>query len=316
MLYQDNPLLNKTKQTGSAIVVALFVVALVAISATAMLTRIQQDTRRAELLLNSNKAYLYAQGSIAWAIDQLNNDYKDQQPQQVIDKTPIHSPAKTIENATVKSTIYDAQGFFNLNNLADTNYHENFSNLLKAVIPNMSANDIQTISQATTAWIMQGGAATNYDEYYGKQTPAYRAPHRPMASMSELLLVKGMTSELYTKLSPYIIALPGVTAVNVNNAEAPVLMSLNPKLTLDSAKTIQSICHQTPFASTQSFRNMDTVKNNDIPDTKITIVSTYFLVKTNVTIGDQTTILYTLLQREIKNSQPMVTITWQSKGTL
>ena len=118
-------MIHKIKQTGSAIVVALFVVALVVISATAMLTRIQQDTRRAQLLLNANQAYFYAQGSIAWAKDQLTNDLKNQQPQQIIDKTPIVSPAKKEESATIESTIYDAQGFFNLNNLSDTNYKDN-----------------------------------------------------------------------------------------------------------------------------------------------------------------------------------------------
>jgi general secretion pathway protein K len=49
-----------------------------------------------------------------------------------------------------------------------------------------------------------------------------------MKSVSELMLVRGMTKELYTALEPYVAALPAsqITAVNVNTAPEPVLMSL------------------------------------------------------------------------------------------
>lgn len=43
---------------GSAIVMALFVVAFVAIATTAMLTRLQQDIKRTAALLKANQAYL------------------------------------------------------------------------------------------------------------------------------------------------------------------------------------------------------------------------------------------------------------------
>lgn len=306
---------HQTKQTGSAIVVALFVVALVAIAATAMLTRIQQDMRRTELLLNSNQAYLYAQGSIAWAIDQLINDLKSQQPNQIVDKIPIKSSKNTIENATVESTIYDAQGFFNINNLTDASNREGFARLIKTVAPKMNQDDIQKITLATITWITAGGS-TSADDYYSKQNPPYRSPHRLMASLSELRLVQGMTSELFTQLAPYIIALPETTQININNAPAPILMSLSPTLTLASAKTIEMTRQEAPFATIQSFLKTDVVKNNPFPDNKITTISNYFLVKTQVSIGEQNTILYTLMRRELKNSQPIVTILWQSKGTL
>jgi general secretion pathway protein K len=303
-------------QDGSAIIVALFVVALVAAIAVAMMTRIQQDTRRTELLLNSNQAYLYAQGSIIWATDQLINDWKQQKPQQLIDKTPIKSQTQTINNASVESTIYDAQGLFNLNNLADKTYQVNFSQLLKAIMPSLKPEDIQNITLATVDWVSSNAKSETFNEYYAKLTPPYHSPRHIMTSLSELRLVKGVTAELFTKLSPYIIALPTTTPISVNNAPAPVLMSLSPTLNLESAKSIEKYCVQNPFTTLQSFQNFDIVKNNSIQNDKTTITSTYFLVKTTVTIGDQSTILYTLLQREIKNSKPTVATLWQSKGTL
>lgn len=308
---------HKNKHSGSAIVVALFIVALVAIAATAMMTRMQQDVRRTELILNATQANLYAEGSIDWAVDQLINDWKLQQQQQIIDKTPIKSPTKKMGNATIDSIIYDAQGYFNLNNLTDTNNREAFSRLIKTVMPKMSQNDIQNITLAIASWINSSGTANQFDDYYTKQTPSYHSSHRLMTSISELRLIKDITPSLYAALAPYVIALPATsTTININNAAAPVLMSLSPTLTIASAKALTQMTQQTPFATTQNFLASDIVKNNPFPENKIATISQYFLVKTNVNIGDQYIILYTLMQRDAKNSQATVTILWQSKGTL
>jgi general secretion pathway protein K len=180
----------------------------------------------------------------------------------------------------------------------------------------MSTQDIQNITLATIAWLTPNAASGTYDEYYAKLNPPYRAAHHLMMSMSELRLVKGMTAEIFSQLSPYIIALPMTTAINVNNAAAPVLMSISPTLTPESANNIAKRCQQAPFVKNQDFLNFDIVKNNPFPDNKITTKSSYFLIKTQVTIGEQNTILYTLVQRDLKNSQPHVTLLWQSKGTL
>ena len=129
MLYRDKKLINPTKQRGAAIIVALFVVALAVIAATMMIEQLRTDIRRTELIINTNKANLYAQGSITWAIDQLNNNWSQQKPGQIIDKTPIKSPIDTQENATISSIIYDAQGYFNLNNATDSRYLPNLFTL-------------------------------------------------------------------------------------------------------------------------------------------------------------------------------------------
>ncbi len=304
------------KQQGSAIVVALFVVALVAAIATAMLIRLQQDTRRTQLLVNATQANFYAQGSVAWATDQLINDWKSQQQNKVIDRTPIISPKNKQNSATIQTTITDAQGLFNLNNLTDQKYRENFGRLIKTLQPSLSANDIQTLVQATTAWISSTSNNDAFDTYYSKLSYPYKAPHHIMASMSELRLVKGMTPALFKLISPYVIALPMTTAININNADAPVLMSMSPTLTLDAAKGIVAHRTQTPFTNVQNFQAFDIVKNNSFAQDQVTTTSNYFLVKTEVSIGEQEIILYTLLQRDAKDSQASISVLWQSKGTL
>lgn len=305
-----------TKQSGAAIIVALFVVALVAAAAALMIERLRTDIRRTELILNANSAYLYAQGSVAWAINQLNNDWKQQQPNRVIDRTPIKSPVEHQDGFTIASVITDAQGYFNLNNLSDQQYQTNFTRLITLVAPDIDANQAQNITQSIIDWISLSVKNPVLDEYYLKQIPSYRAAHRPMVSASELRLVKGITADLYEKLAPFIIALPNTTPISVNNADAPVLMSLSMTLTPDAAKAVVAACRQAPFATAQNFLNFDVIKNNPIDATKITVSSNYFLLLTNVTLGQQNLSLYTLLERVAQGNQTKTFVLWQSIGTL
>lgn len=297
---------------------ALFVTSLVAIAAIAMITRLQIDIHRTELLLNAMQANLYAQGSLDWAMEQLKDDIKKSKshPNQLIDATPIHSPIQKINGMTVASIIYDAQGRYNLNNLIDPKNQPDLVKLIVTVSPNTSLTLAQQIAAGVSDWITSTAANDSFTEYYLKFKPPYRSPHRPMISVSELRLVKGVNAKLFAALSHYVTALPEITAVNINNASPPVLMSISPTLGMDAAKALAAECHATPLLTIDQFKNLDMVKNHTFPDNKITVLSRYFLVVTNVTVGEQHLTLYTLLQRNNDTAQPSETVLWQSKGTL
>ncbi len=307
---------NLTKQRGAAIIVALFVTSLVAIAAIAMIERLRINVRSTELIVNNVQANLLAKGSLAWAMEQLNMDMRQQKPNQLIDLTPIQSPVNQVENARVSSTIFDAQGRFNLNNLSSPNTQEDFVRLIVAAYPKIGAVGARSIATAVSNWMTAGAINNAIDDYYAKAAPPYLAPHRLMASVSELRLVKGVTAELYAALAPYVTALPEVTPININNASVPVLMSLSPTLTLSAAQTIYAKTKQAPFPTIQSFQQFDVIKNNPVPANKITVNSNYFLVKSSVKVGQQEFVLYTLLQRTMDKGKPTETIRWQSKGTL
>lgn len=307
--------IKRSSQRGAAIIVALFVTTLVAIAAIAMIDRLRMDLRRTELLLNDIQGNLYAQGSIQWAMEQLNNNWKQKKPNQIVDQTPIQSPTNEVDHATISSIIYDQEGLFNLNNLANLDYQDNFVKLIQTVHPGTNQENAQNIIVAIRDWISPG-SNSGLDDYYANQNPAYRAPHRPMVSISELRLVKGISAELFAALSPYICALPEITRININNAPAPVLISLSPSLSLESAKAIEQYRKQTPFATLESFLQFDIIKNNPIQESKISVTSSYFLVKTSVKVATQEAVIYTMLQRILKNAEPITLVLWQSKGTL
>ncbi|TAK75187.1 MAG: general secretion pathway protein GspK [Gammaproteobacteria bacterium] len=281
------------QQQGVAIVVALFIMALVASMAYIMMARLSRDTQRTTLILRDTQAAFYAQGSVAWAIEQLRRDWENQKPDQLIDKLPMTSPTNTINDYHISSTIEDMQARFNLNNLNDTEAQTSFKRLIQSVAPNLSEEKIQAIVNAVVHWITLGS----------------------MVSVSELRSVKGITPAIYHALQPYVTALPEAAAlVNVQSAPAPILAVLSPTMNLEAGNAIMALRSTSPFVSMQQFLNNDIVKNHPISAQKVTVVSSYFLVVTNVTIEKQQLVLYTLLERATKGDQLAINILWQSKG--
>jgi len=308
---------TKRPQQGSAIIIALFIMSLVAAIAVAMLSRLSTDIQRTNLVLNADRANLIAQGSVAWGIDQLVLNGKQQKPNQLIDHLPIHSNVDTKEGYKIDSTLYDAQSFFNINNLSLADNQINFVNLIRAVDPKVEPDAAHNIALAIHDWVTPSeNKNKQFDDDYLQQNPSYRAPHRLMASASELRLVKGMSSALFFKLSTFVIALPVATKINITSVTPEILMSLSPSLTLQSAKLIVAHQKESPCNTPEQFLAFDLVKNNSFPPDKITTTSNYFLLQTNVKVGQQNLMLYTLLLRNIKDNQPNVIVLWQTKGTL
>ncbi len=280
---------NPTKEYGAALIVALFVTALVAISAIVMIERLRMDTRRTELILNDNQATLAAQGSVSWAMDQLINDWNLKQPNKVIDRTPIVSPVNEINGAKISSTIEDAQGKLNLNNLSDPAFQAVFIRLVQLVAPDVSTGIAQAITAGIVDWITLGINNSKFDQYYATINPPYRSAHHFMVSVSELRLIQGMTAKLYEKLLPYVTVLPNKTKFNINSVPIPVLMSFGSSITLDTAKSFNTLCARTPLGNLDLLVNFPAIKNAPIAQTGFTVSSDFFLVTTRVTIGNQQT---------------------------
>lgn len=302
------------RQQGIVIVVALFIVALVATMAAVMMARFDRDTERTQLIMNDRLAEFYAAGSVLWAKDRLRNDWELKKSDQLVDAIPILSPVKEVNGYKIKSTIYDMQSRFNLNNLTTPDSQAQFKHLLQVLLPKLSDTQIQKIVNAVSDWISPVNASNEFSRYYAELPVPYRTAHRLMTVISELRLIKGVTPEVYNALQPYVTALPIVTKVNVQTASVPVLTSLGSTMTVDAAKMIVEARQQKPFVKDQDFSSLPVVKNHPIKATDVTTVSAYFWVQTEVTIENQHILLYTLMERAASANKTVVNIVWQSKG--
>ncbi len=71
------------------------------------------------------------------------------------------------------------------------------------------------------------GAMGAERSYYQSQNPPYPITNGPMATVSELSMVRGVTPELFNKLLPYVIVLPTNAYPNINTLKPELLRGFN-----------------------------------------------------------------------------------------
>lgn len=302
------------RQQGVVIVVALFIVALTAVMAYYMMARLERDVVRTELLLHHVQAENEVQGSIAWAMDQLRHNWVSRKNNRLVDVMPMRSPVNDENGYQIRTVIYDMQGRFNLNNISSSEAQAGFLNLVHQVAPAISNEQTVALTKAIIDWITPGQQQNSYYQYYIAKTPSYRASHQPLLTLGELRRVKELPSSLLAMLEPYVVALPVGTLVNVQTASAEVLLTIHPSMKWGVAKAIVQARATNPLLTNEDFFKLDVIKNNHIITNQLTTVSQYFLVETDVKIGKQNIVIYTLLARATTNTSATLRVLWQSKG--
>ncbi|HET8712026.1 MAG TPA: type II secretion system minor pseudopilin GspK [Spongiibacteraceae bacterium] len=234
------------RERGAALIVALLVVAMVVMLATALSSDFLYMFRRVENQLYSEQAYAYLRGAEALSraalLYDLQKDDKDRNDNLAEDwAQPQQYPT---DYGWIGGQLEDLQGRFNLNTLPLTKKLQpgeyskeqwQFIRLLLALKLEepMSLDQAEALTDAVTDWIDRdsdvnglGGAES---QFYESADPPGRPANRPLVGPSELMLVKGMTPEIYRALAPLVTVWPALAtnnAININTAPVEVLRSL------------------------------------------------------------------------------------------
>lgn len=330
----------RLSQKGSALLMALFITAISTIITMGLIERQQINIHRSELILNSNQAYLYTQGAVVWAKHFLSTDIypgatNNTPPNNAanasanslkkIIKWPVVMPPQKLPDGTVVNAILmDGQSFFNMNNLIDINQQGLFLNLLKNILPSGYQQNIPSIVSALVAWITppEQGTNINLEEYYLNHQPPYKSAHQLFTTVSEIRMVKGISPAIYNLISPYIIALPEKTNLNVNSAPALLVLSLSSNAeTNNSAQLAQQLTalrdQKGGFANLTEFNQSSIVQQLGLgSESNFTTTSDYFLLRVEVDSKNIHMTLFALLKRKVDaNNNPSAKILWQSIGT-
>lgn len=287
-------------QKGVALLTAVLITAIASVIAISMVSQQQRDIRRSGNLLDSDRAYMFALGAESWAMHILDKDERDKDSLQ--DDWAETLPKIYVEGGQIQGFIEDMQGRFNINNLVKNGKPsqvdaERFNRLLE------SLEITAPITEAIVDWLDADTDITFPDgaedsEYMGRKVP-YRTANAPMTSVSELLLVKGMTPQIYNAIAPYIIALPEYTDINVNTAKGPVLMALTPSLTEADVVTLMDLRKEKPFRTIDEFRQQPMFKDRPGLETGINVLSSYFMLDASAQFGDHgKTRLFSLFARK------------------
>ena len=140
--------MNKIKQTASAIIVAIAIVSLVAIIAVGLMIRNQQQIALTNAIKVAVQSKQYQQLLLRKSIKRLQQDVKDNNNQAIIDNLPIAINLDPQKNGyTAKAYIVDAQAYFNINNLSDTTWEKNFTQLQQLVNKSLSKEDAGAVTE-------------------------------------------------------------------------------------------------------------------------------------------------------------------------
>jgi len=231
----------RTRQQGVAIVLAIGVVALAALVAAAIMVSQSTWARQLELSAEHAQARSVLQAGADWARAILNDDRRVSNVDHLGEPWALRLPPMPVENGELVGRIEDQQGAFNLNNLVSdgkVNVAQlaHFRRLLAILdLPDALAYTLVDWIDADNLPQPQGGAE---DAYYLALDPPYLSANRALIDVAELALVAGFDSGARARLQPYVTALPGFTAVNVNTAPAEVLAAVIEGLDLGSAQAL------------------------------------------------------------------------------
>lgn len=305
---------RKKAAEGGALLTALFIMTLVAIVATAMSMRVQTDIYRTQLVINHDKLYLASQAVSAWAMGELNNPtnrFSKANAQGMVSEYP-KKMAAIAPSVALNGGLYDLQARYNLNNLSEKKFILGFSNFVHQVAPDINSQETISIALAVNYWIAPydlGLGKDNYLSYYLHQKPPYHPSHQLMYSASELRLVKEVNAPTYLALQPYITALPQTTAVNINTASKPVLMSLSHQMNDSKATEIINARGE------KGLKNLDKVneifKKINLAPENVTLESLYFLSVAEASGENMHFTVYTLFKRNRDNKGKITTTMMQ-----
>ena len=240
----------RVRESGFALVSALIIVALVTSITVAMaVNQSRQIDQTSDIVINTQLKH-HGEAIFHWATGLLIEDSYRNATDSASDVWNQSLASVPIEQGEINAVLEDLQGRFNINNLGlsgaeGTLARQRFQRLLQIV-------NIQTdITDAVADWIDSDtqvrfplGAE---DDYYLTLERPYRTGNQAMVSTSELLLVKGVTREMYYALLPFIAALPAGTAININTARTEVLLSLSDFMDTSATDLIQSMSSVSPF---------------------------------------------------------------------
>ena len=194
--------MKRRKQQGTAVVMAVLMVAIAAAIAVGLIMHQQISIMRTKQIAQARQMYFYSRGALYWAKNALKDELDEDQ------KWPMVLPETVLPNGTgrVQAQIMDYAQLINVNNLGESEIEEQLLQLLVSS-DDISDEQAQSIVAAVKSWISEQQNA-QFDDYYLNLTPAYRAAHLPMVSISELRLVSGVTPQIFEFLRNQVAAYP------------------------------------------------------------------------------------------------------------
>jgi general secretion pathway protein K len=217
-----------------------------------------------------------------------NKDMVSQYTESI--EMPIENPFEDF-NGIITVRIEDEDAKFNLNAIIPDNDSldesdlKNPYNCFKRLLEALSL-DVK-IADRLVDWIDRNSGARLSDSEVAAKNSA-------LDSVDELLLINGISGKDYDKLFPYVTVGKNRDnlIVNVNRAEAPVLMSLADGISEEDAKKVIQQRKGNPFTDIQQFNK---IAGTSLGSGRIIIKGEVFSIKSTASSGGVKRVIETVI---------------------
>ncbi|HEY6451608.1 MAG TPA: type II secretion system minor pseudopilin GspK [Steroidobacteraceae bacterium] len=294
-------------ERGIALLTAIILVAIAAVLATAIGFASAMSAHRASTVFGADQSMLVAEGAEAMAAYVLEQSGPN--AGQVSLNQPwaqSYGPFELLPGVTLEHLqLEDEQSKFNINNLAaaaggNSNTAEitQFQQLLGLL-------GLESKWAPLAADWIDSDDTPNFpdgaeDSVYLSQMPPYHTANLPVTSISELLALPGFGRNRYNRLAPYITALPPGTQINVCTASGVVLDAISGKVEYSNNEQQLQLQRQQQgcFPTISVFQASLSNAQQSQGAVNLSQVTSYFRLRTIITIGTARFSLYSLLQRD------------------
>jgi len=319
MKMMDKPL--PKRQQGLALMIVIFVFALVSVLSVGMYNRQSLFVQTAGNIMAQSQAYEWALGTEIFGRRLLKDGWdEDKENGEFVDdlKEIESSLILPRDEALIEAQFNDLHGRLNLNDLVNLDgtpnvlMGERFTRLLTRL-------DINSVKvEAIQDWIDENqqpiGMTGAEDGEYLVADPPYRNAGQPFTHVSELLLLPGVDRAEYDVLIPHISALPqGRVVINVNTATNEVLQSLtNPSLSDAMVDELASKRKEEPWKDINLFKSDPLLTGATLDTTNLAVYSEFFEIASRITLSDRVVRLVSVVFRS--QSDGAMTVLSRNQG--
>lgn len=254
--YHKTSTVGAGRESGAALIIAIFVLALAMVMITALSTQFLLAARRTDNQLLADQAWYYLTGAEQLATELLLIQLRERAEEQAdtLYRPEVFGQYET-DDGWLAFSVLDLQGRFNINSLnADAGSavateaevataaaaapvprnlaQQRFIRLLQALEePQLSEAEAIAVTEAILDWVdgnaMETGFGGAEQSFYARLPLPYRPADAPMRDISELLLVSGVSPQLYQAIRDVVTIWPLEGApINVASADRLVIQAL------------------------------------------------------------------------------------------
>lgn len=303
----------KTNNKGVALVITLLVLTLLLTLILEFNLGMRVEARASANFRDDVKAYYLARSGITFAAALLEEDGRTQPQYDSLKELWAQKiPPIPAGDGFVSVEITDEDGKINVNKLATASGGVTGDEMRLFMVRFLEQFDLKgDISDTIADWIDQDDNERIPDgaesAYYEGLEESYEAKNKPLDSLQELRLIKGMEDDIFNKLKN-LLTVNSDGWININTASKKLLMSLSEDINGDIADEILAWREENPFQAKVDVKNnisMSEKTYNDIAKF-IDVKSNYFSITSRGEVnqsrktinavvkrqGDKTSVLY------------------------